>query len=72
MRKALKLSVAIAVAYSVHLTAGAAASGSVVFDPTNLVQNLATAQNTVNTYRTLVQSLITQYQQYQNMVKQAQ
>ena len=45
MRKALKLSVAIAVAYSVHLTAGAAASGSVVFDPTNLVQNLATAQN---------------------------
>ena len=72
MRKALKLSVAIAVAYSVHLTAGAAASGSVVFDPTNLVQNLATAQNTVNTYRTQVQSLITQYQQYQNMVKQAQ
>lgn len=50
--------------------AGAAASGSVVFDPTNLVQNARSAASSITQIQNQLRQLLAQYQQYETMVRQ--
>lgn len=51
--------------------AGGGGMGSIVFDPTALVQTSATAANSAKQMAYQYQQMLTQYQQYANMVQQA-
>ncbi len=65
--------VAFAVAAVLSFPSGfamAAASGSVVFDPTNLIQNASQASSSITQISNQLRQLVAQYQQYETMVRQ--
>lgn len=67
---AVALLAAAAVTALAPVAGHAAASGSVVFDPTNLIQNTTTALNSVRQVAAEYKQLEAQYQQYTTMLKQ--
>ena len=65
--------VAIAAAAVFSLSSGCAmamASGSVVFDLTNLIQNASQASSSITQISNQLRQLVAQYQQYETMVRQ--